>query len=219
MNKKMYLIAGASGEKRPAFRERILSTARSLEGERIKVVLTDIPPPAFSIIPFKDELLASVSVWGTSDSADPSLTSMEGFQGAYSVVEALPVEYERNWTDGETSPGICLFTIFRQKPGISYETFLDRWHNSHTPMSMKYHPLWNYSRNVVEGKLTEETVGWDGIVEEQFCTSSDLLNPLKFFGPLHTLPYRLWAVYQDTNSFLEYKTIGTYYANEIWVRS
>ena len=46
------------------------------------------------------------------------LIDKPGFSGAYEVEEALPVAYNKDWEDGETTPGICLLTLFRQKKGI-----------------------------------------------------------------------------------------------------
>ena len=147
------------------------------------------------------------------------LINATGFIGAYEVTEAIPVQYKKTWADLEATPGICLFTLFKQRADISYEVFLDRWHNSHTPLSLKIHPLWNYNRNVVTEKLTPDSVQWNGIVEEQFRTKADLLNPIKFFGNPLIMPYRMWQVYADTKSFLDYKTIEPYFANELIIKS
>ena len=117
--------------------------------------------------------------------------------------EAIPVAYEKNWQDGEKSPGVCLLTLFQKKKRITHETFLHRWHNSHTPLSLKIHPLWNYNRNVVTEKLHDSCFDWHGIVEEHFRTSSDLLNPVKFFGHPLIMGYNMMRVYFDTNSFLD----------------
>jgi hypothetical protein len=97
--------------------------------------------------------------------------------------------------------------------------FIHRWHNGHTPLSLKIHPLWNYNRNVVLEKLTNDSKEWDGIVEEHFKIKSDLLNPLKFFGNPIIMVYNMLRVYFDTKSFLDYKTIEPYFATEIWIKS
>ncbi|MBK7959230.1 MAG: EthD domain-containing protein [Bacteroidetes bacterium] len=114
---------------------------------------------------------------------------------------------------------MCLFTLFKQKQDISYDAFIHFWHEVHTPLSLKILPLWNYNRNVVKQKRTEDSVHWDGIVEEQFKTTSDLLNPLKFFGNPLVMFYRMWQVYIDTKSFLDYDSIEPYFAHEIYIKS
>lgn len=139
--------------------------------------------------------------------------------GGYSVEEAIPVAYEKSWEDGQATPSVCLFTLFRQKKGIDYDTFIYRWHNSHTPLSLKIHPLWHYNRNVVKEKLTDSSNLWDGIVEEHTRSTDELLNPLKFFGNPFTMIYNMIRVYFDTKSFLDYKTIEPYLATEVHIKS
>jgi hypothetical protein len=60
---------------------------------------------------------------------------------------------------------------------------------------------------------------YDGIVEEQFRTAPDLLNPLKFFGPPLKVPYHMYLVYRDTVSFIDMKRIEAYLATEIHIKS
>ena len=143
----------------------------------------------------------------------------EGFAGAFTVEEALPVSYEKTWADCEHTPGVCLLTLFHRKPGIGYDTFIHRWHNGHTPLSLRLHPLWNYNRNVVLQKISEHPEWFDGIVEEQTCTRSELLNPFKFFGNPLEIVGNMIAVYTDIKSFLDYKRIETYLAMEYHIVS
>jgi hypothetical protein len=96
---------------------------------------------------------------------------------------------------------------------------LDRWHNSHTPLSLKIHPLWHYNRNVVEEKLSKHSAKWDGVVEEHMRTRSELLNPFKFFGNPLVILQRMIHVYKDTKSFLDYNTIEPYLAKEYFLKS
>lgn len=223
MEKIIYLISGSKSETYNQFKNRIFETLNLLvkneKPEALKVVLTENPPPAISIIPFKKQKIASVSVHQKNKTLSELLLKAEGFSGVYQVTEALPVAYEKTWKDGKATPGVNLLTLFKQKKSISYEVFIDRWHNSHTPLSLRLHPLWNYNRNVVNEKLTDNSANWDGIVEEHFRTKQELLNPFKFFGkPLSILPNML-EVYTDTKAFLEYKTIETYLATEYHIIS
>lgn len=71
----------------------------------------------------------------------------------------------------------------------------------------------------MERKLTDNSFGWEGSVEEHFRNRSELLNPFKFFGnPLVILP-RMLQVYTDTRSFLDYKTIEPYLVGEYHLKS
>jgi len=223
MEKIIYLVNGTLSESYEQFKNRVFEALSFLVNSEnpaaLKLVLTEFAPPGISIIPFRKQKVASVSVFQEHKVPSDSICRMEGFSGVYSVTEALPVAYTKVWSDGEATPGVCLFTLFNQKKDISYTTFIDRWHNSHTPLSLKLHPLWNYSRNVVNEKLTANSAIWDGIVEEHFRTRADLLNPFKFFGnPLTILPNML-KVYADTKSFLDFKNLETYLATEYWIVS
>ena len=222
-NKQIYLVRGTEYESYRAFEERvhweadILARTKTIIG--VSYTITDKEPPSVSIIPFSKEKIACISLWKIGKEPENSLLKMQGFQGAYVVTQALPVAYEKNWEDGEKTPGSCLLTLFNKKKKINYNTFIDRWHKGHTPLSLKIHPLWHYNRNVVEESLSKKSIRWDAIVEEHTKTRSELVNPFKFFGnPLIILP-RMLRVYTDTKSFLDYKTIKTYLVSEYHLKS
>lgn len=222
MKKEIYLIRGLEGENYSEFSSRIVETALQASTIKtvtsVKVTYTAEKPPLISLIPFKKKKIAAISLFIESNERPKHLDETQGLVGAYEVEEAIPVRYKKSWPDLTPTMGVCLFTIFKQRPDIDYKTFLDRWHNSHTPLSLKIHPLWNYNRNVAQ-KDEGNTEHWDGIVEEQFKTKAELLNPVKFFGNPLIMPYRMWQVYSDTKSFLEYKTIEPYFATELVVKS
>ena len=223
MRKEIYLIKGTKEESYTEFTTRVLSIANRISKEnevkKVKLVCTEQAPPKLSVIPFKKGKIAAVSVFRKTSGKNEQLVNVLRLSGGYSVEEAIPVAYEKNWQDGEKSPGVCLLTLFQKKKRITHETFLHRWHNSHTPLSLKIHPLWNYNRNVVTEKLHDSCFDWHGIVEEHFRTSSDLLNPVKFFGHPLIMGYNMLRVYFDTKSFLDYKTIEPYLATEIHIKS
>ncbi len=222
MRKEMYLIRGNDAETYEAFTKRILSLAQeacSLKPAAVKLTVTTRKPPALTVIPFKRKKISVISVYKDDPTPVACLTGAPGFSGAWIVQEAVPVAYEKSWPDGERTPGINLLTLFHRKPHINYASFIDRWHNSHTPLSLKIHPLWNYNRNVVRDPIAPTVQPYDGIVEEHFRTTSDLLNIFRFFGNPFIILYRFYQVYTDTNAFLDYKRIETYLADEYHVRS
>ena len=223
MRKQIYLVRGEKEETYDSFKGRIHTVVKSLIQDenisKLSYTITEEAPPKISIIPFKKRKIASITVKKNDEKTVESLVNLKGYVGAYSVKEALPIAYEKTWADGEKTPGVCLLTLFKQKKNIDYKTFLDRWHNNHTPLSLKIHPLWHYNRNIVEEKLSEDSNGWDGIVEEHMRTRAELMNPFKFFGnPLVIIP-RMINVYTDTKSFLDYGTIEPYLVKEYWVKS
>jgi hypothetical protein len=220
--KQMYLVRGGDDESYSSFKQRIhdqMILVAKDSHHAVSYIITEKAPPAVSIIPFKKQKIASITVKTGENVPVESLLKIRGFEGAYDVTEALPIRYKKTWNDHEKTPGVCLLTLFKRKKGIDYKTFLHRWHNSHTPMSLKYHPLWHYNRNVVDGKLHDDSNHWDGIVEEHFKSRAELFNPFKFFGnPAVILP-RMINVYRDTNSFLDYKTIEPYFVSEYHIKS
>ena len=222
MNKQIYLIRGLENENHPAFTFRVFEIARKLAPnpaiKALKIAVTTAHPP-FSVIPFKKKKIAAFSIHAETPETFPELISSDGFSGGFKVTEAIPVSYEKNWKDSEETPGVGLLTLFHKKKGIDQDTFIDRWHNGHTPLSLKLHPLWNYNRNVVEDKLTGHEAWYDGIVEEHFRERKDLLNIFRFFGKPHKVLYGMWQVYSDTNSFLDYKKIETYFISEYHIKS
>jgi hypothetical protein len=223
MRKEMYLIRGIENENYRQFTDRILKLADTvselISPDALKVTLTREAPPTISVIPFKKKKIAVFSVYKENNTKVGHLINYEGFAGSFIVDEALPVSYDRTWTDGEPTPGACLLTLFHRKPGIDYDTFIDRWHNSHTPMSLRIHPLWNYNRNVVLQKTSDHPDWFDGIVEEHTRTKAELLNPFKFFGNALEILGNMLSVYTDTKSFIDYKRIETYLAMEYHIVS
>ena len=223
MNKEIYLLRGTDQEGYPEFYNRIFNMttvlAKKINPEALKFTITSIAPPAISIIPFSRKKIAAISVYKNYPEPVEELRQAEGFYGAYRVTEALPVAYPKSWKDGEPTPGACLLTLFSKKKSIDYKTFIHRWHNSHTPLSLRIHPLWNYVRNVVNESLSENSTWFDGIVEEQVMEARDLLNPFRFFGnPLIIIP-RMIRVYSDTKSFIDYPGMETYLAAEYHIKS
>lgn len=223
MKKEIYVIAGRDAETYRTFRDRMVATAAEAVHHynpvRASVTLTEGPPPALSVIPFRKSRVAVFTLVRREDDMQPVnlLTAMDGFRFACVAEEALPVSYTKDWPDGSVTPGVCLLTIFRSRPDIPYETFIDRWHNSHTPLSLKIHPLWHYNRNVVKDTIAG-TEKWGGIVEEHMRKRSQLTNPFAFFGHPGVIIQRMIAVYRDTKSFIDYNTIETYLCREYRVK-
>lgn len=223
MNKEIYLVRGADQESYQEFHNRILSIvsrlAAELNPEALKFTITGNAPPAVTVIPFRRSKIAAISVYKSMPEPIEEIKKEKGFCGAYRVTEALPVAYEKTWKDGDPTPGACLLTLFSRKKSIDYPTFIHRWHNGHTPLSLRIHPLWNYVRNVVNEGMFEDSPWFDGIVEEQVRNAADLLNPFRFFGnPLIIIP-RMLMVYKDTKSFIDYTGMETYLAAEYHIKS
>jgi hypothetical protein len=223
MRKEIYLVRGNEHEDYRAFTDRMFQiageTVSQAMPEALRFTLTTQPPPKISVIPFRKSKIAVFSVYKEDPEPVRLFKNIPGVSGSFKVEEAMPVAYEKTWADGEPTPGVCLLTLFNRKPGIDYDTFLNRWHNSHTPLSLKIHPLTNYNRNVVLQKLCDHHAWYDGIVEEQTRTRSELLNPFKFFGNALEITGNMISVYRDVRSFLDYNNIETYLAAEYHIVS
>ena len=96
MRKEIYLIKGISNETYQQFSDRILSFTSSLANEKetiqAKVTYTLNPPPKISVIPFKKEKIAAISVYTLKGINRNIIITETGFYGGYEVEEALPVE-------------------------------------------------------------------------------------------------------------------------------
>ncbi len=223
MQKEIYIFRGLSSEDHKSFTDRMFELADALLEkclpDTLKMSLTTKRPPAISVIPFKKDKIAVFSLSGRKQDCSLHLSGTGGFGGGYQVEEAIPVAYEKTWEDRSPTPGVCLLTLFHSKPNLDDERFISRWHDGHTPLSLKLHPLWNYNRNVVKKMISDNAMWYDGIVEEQFRESSQLLNPLVFFGPPLKVPWHMLQVLTDTRSFIDMKRIETYLATEVHFKS
>lgn len=223
MNKQILILRDTENQSYTSFKEQVFEKTKRLIGiseiQTAHVTVTETPPPRISIIPFKRKKIAVASFYGKELPSYEYYEGLSGLHGIYQVTEAFPVSYERDWPDNTITPGVCLLTLFRKRKGLDREKFIHRWHNSHTPLSLKIHPLWHYSRNVVETYRSENGEAWDGIVEEHVSNRSELINPFKFFGPFPIVFRRMWQVYSDTRSFLDYGTIETYLVREYHLKS
>jgi hypothetical protein len=223
MQKEIYILKSRLSEDYNSFKERICNLSNTLleryRPSALKTCLTTRRPPLISVIPFKREKIAVLSVSRDTDSSLDLIKRSEGYTGGYLVEEAIPVAYNKEWKDGTPTPGVCLLTLFHKKPGLDQPTFIHRWHDGHTPLSLRLHPLWNYNRNVVTVTMNGESKGYDGIVEEHFKRAPDLLNPLIFFGPPLKVPLHMYQVLKDTRSFIDMRNIETYLATEIHFKS
>ena len=146
------------------------------------------------------------------------LQKQDGYSGTFHVSEALPIAYKKDWDDGEATPGVCLLTLFRQKKGIDYDTFIYKWHNGHTPLTLKIHPVYHYSRNKVNEGLGNPPIWYDGIVEEHCRNRKTLLNPFIFFAKSGFAPINMIKTYFDVKGFIDYKSIETYLVAEFIIK-
>lgn len=220
MTKSINIIRGNKNESYEDFHERIkllISNIIKIGVEKLQYTISLEKPPGISVIPFSKEKIALISVTNKDDEYLSILQGDGGYSGTFRVTEALPIAYEKNWHDGEATPGVCLLTLFRQKKGIDSDTFKERWFHGHTPLTLKIHPIYHYNRNEVTESVGNPPVLYDGIVEEHCRTRKELLNPFKFFAKTGFSVVNMIKTYFDVKSFIDYKSIETYLVVEYHV--
>lgn len=227
MMKMIYLIWKSPTENLEKFTQTLrcerLPAALQHAVHRCTLNLVDIAPSALAR-PRSDgaELSALVSIepapHATHDIAaalaktlDPSLQQI----ASYVVEEAIPIDYEKTWPDGERSPGAKQVTLLRRKPGLSDAEFLHRWHDVHTPLAIEIHPLWRYNRNVVKAAVTTNAPDYEGIVELHLREKETLLDPMKFFGS----PQNISRIAADVTQWIDMERIEVYNMSEYVLKS
>jgi hypothetical protein len=195
VEKLVYLVTRRDGEPIERFRDALLARAapRILADGALALTanVADLLERVGEKSPFVRgvgrTLSASVSLWLESLDARPpieaALGEISGAVEGYLVTESVPLCCaERDWKDGERSPGVTLWTAFPKPARLSDEAFFAHWHGSHTPLSFEIHPLWQYVRNSVARPLTAKAQPYRGIVEERFRALEELFDLKHFFG-------------------------------------
>lgn len=227
MAKYIFLIQSPEQLEHHLFKSRIFDKLvprlLELDPEKLKISLTETKRPRFTILPLKATELALVSVWGdlagVVERWQAEMASIGGNVAGYQVTESTPVAYEKDWQDGNASPGTVLLTLMKKNVKLSYEQFMNEWFGHHTPMALRIHPLWNYTRNVVESVVIEDSPPFDGIVEEHFRSLGDIINPARFFGGIFRMFPNMLKVYRHANKFLEISATENYLLTEYHIRS
>lgn len=195
MEKLVYLTFPGEDSARDAYRKHLIEEvaleilARGVRALNVSVndLQQDIPKPTI-LLGEGASLGAAVSIWVDSlDQRGPieeALTARgERLQG-YLVTESIPQACtDRNWPDGEKSPGVTHFTWFEKADGVSEEEFFHNWFQVHTPLSFDLHPLrWEYVRNAVARPVTQGAPPIRAIVAERFREIRDYADPKRLFG-------------------------------------
>ncbi|MCH2172686.1 EthD domain-containing protein [Myxococcota bacterium] len=132
-------------------------------------------------------LSAVVTVWLESlddrGALEGPLRELSDRLAVYLVSESIPREYaERSWPEDERSPGVCIVSAFPKPERVDDETFYACWHGSHTPLSLRIHPLTRYVRNAVVRSLTPGAPDYRALVCESVGSFQELADPMIFYG-------------------------------------
>ncbi len=223
MEKHIFLLKKPDAWTLAAFKakvfDEILPALLALEPVKLKVGITEEAPPKLSILPLRPEGLAMISIWGELAEPPKVLREFDAAAAGYLIEEAIPVAYDKTWRDGEASPGATLLTLMKMNPAISFDDFIYEWHGRHTPLAMRIHPLWNYTRNVVRSSVIPGSPDFQGIVEEHFRSKRDALNPIRMFGGFPMFLPNMIKIARHVNSFLNIPECENYLLNEYHIRS
>ena len=196
MEKIVYLAFPPEGFNATDYRDQLLTRlsqrtilSDGVSGLTVSVndLLQDIPRPML-LLGNAETLGAAVSVWIDSlDNRAPleTVLSADGTRvDGYLVTESIPQAcVDRNWADGERSPGVTHFTWFDKAQDLSDADFFYNWFEVHTPFSFELHPLrWEYVRNAVARRLTPGAPAVRAIVGERFRELRDYTDPERLFG-------------------------------------
>lgn len=199
MEKLVYLSWRKPGAEPEDYQRQLLESApRLLEAgaRRLELQLSDLlgtMPKPMLLMGEGATLSAAVSLWLDCYDARAAIeavlrTQSERLDG-YVVTESVPQPcVDRDWPDGDRSPGVTHFTWFEKAAAISDEQFLHAWHDVHTPFSFELHPRrWTYVRNSVLRTLTPGSPPIRAIVTERFRTLEDYTDPKRLFGSKEAL--------------------------------
>jgi hypothetical protein len=208
-----------------AYRERLLGDAakRILDlparALTIQVADLDLPPQAF--LGQGATIAAAVSLWLDSlDARGPveaALADAGGRVDGYLVTESIPQACaDRDWPDGERSPGVTQFVAFPKPDRLSDEAFFRGWHEEHTPFSFELHPTrWSYTRNAVARVLTPGAPAFRAIVEERWRSLEEWLDPDQLFGS----PELLARAREETVHYVDFEALHQSVMSEYILRS
>lgn len=195
MEKVVYLTFPGEGFDPIAYREYVLAeVAAKVLGcgvRGLNVGLNDLQkeiPNPMILLGEGPSLGAATSVW--VDSLDERMPIEEALTAdgerleGYLVTESIPQACtDRDWPDGEKSPGVTHFTWFEKADGVSEEDFFRNWFDIHTPFSFELHPLrWEYVRNAVARPVTSGAPPIRALVAERFREIRDYTDPARLFG-------------------------------------
>ena len=134
-----------------------------------------------------------------------------GAADAWLVDERVQWDYERDWPDGEPTPGVKQVSFVHRLPSLTREEFAHHWTHVHAPLARVHHPaLWRYVQNVVIRPLTDDAPEFDGVAELSFRTSEDRRERM------YDSPEGAEIVGRDVRSFIDLEPAWRVFARE-WV--
>lgn len=187
MPKYVSFLRRAESADRDAYLRDVLQAARDLASEPgtegLTLDLVDVPAEDAGLRPGGSPAFDAVlELWAADDrmAADAVARLVTGLGGEahpYPAAQSLEKPRDRDWPDGEVSPGIKSLYLMRRHPDLSHDEAVRHWGEVHVPKALKHHVgMWRYARNVFGAPLTPGAQDWDGMAELHFRTSHDLIH-------------------------------------------
>ena len=80
---------------------------------------------------------------------------------------------------GQRTPGVKLISAVQRHPDLSHEEFVAHWLTRHVPLALEHHVgLVHYVTNVVDRRLSQGGVDFDGIAELGFASEEEMRTRL-----------------------------------------
>ncbi len=223
MQKTIYCIRAVDSIDQAHFKNVIFSELlpRLKDGPfiHIKLGITEIQLPRFTLVPFDRSCFVMISLWAEKP-CEELLDDMQAYGEvwAYTVNESAPLTYDKTWGDGEASPGVVLLTALKKNPNMEQQEFMHQWHDLHSPKAMRIHPMCGYIRNVCEDKILASSPDFEGFVEEYYRDVSDIYNPVKMFGGGLIWLKNIVEIGLHVKHFLDLPNLKNYLLTEYHIR-
>ena len=112
---------------------------------------------------------------------DEAIASVVPRMAAYLVTESQPIRNVLHPArPGERTAGFAQVAVLRRPPRLTYEAWLDIWHNSHTQVAIDTQSTFQYVQNVIIRPLSYGAPIYDAVVEECFPAEA-MTDPQAFF--------------------------------------
>jgi hypothetical protein len=241
VEKLVYLMWGDGSPARgDELRGHLLDIAPRLIDEGAHAVTVNVHDSAAAQAPSpvptpegEDPHVGEVSVWVDSYDRRTALESLIVDVGltvsGYLVAESLYEDYgttphcgPREWADGHRSPGVLTVSLIHRPEGLDYNTWIDRWHGTQSPLSAELQPRCRYVRNEVVRPLTQGAPEVHGIVEEAWPSAQHVADPMLFFnaqGDPAVLSQHITAMLESVDSCLDLARLRNMTMSEYLVKT
>jgi hypothetical protein len=156
--------------------------------------------------------------WGdvaTSSEAAKQLADVVDAASGWRVDEHVAWDYERDWPDGDPTPGVKFVSLVAKRPELSVDEFRARY-RGHAEVAREHHGgCWRYVQNVVTGPVTLPPGKIIHAVSELWFRSIE-----DYVEKLYTRrPESIDAVREDTTAFIDFSNTSSMLVSETIVNS